>query len=221
MIDRKLLAKIRKCLALARSANEHEAAAALAKARALMEEHGVDEAQLELADFEEAAARASRNQRPPRWENILAATVCHALSAVQFINCDGDRQFVGRGARAEIASYAFAVLYRQLRLARADYIFKHLKRCRPGRKRQRADVFCEGWATAVFVKIKQLIPAPIEDEALGRYIEAAYPSLTVVQPRGAKMTRAADDYWRGVTKGRAVELNVGVGASAAPLAIEA
>ena len=41
MIDKALLAKIRKCLALARSANEHEAAAALAKARQLMEEHGV------------------------------------------------------------------------------------------------------------------------------------------------------------------------------------
>lgn len=219
MIDRRLLAKIRKCLALSRSSNEHEAAAALAKARALMDEHGIDEAQLEMADFEEASARASRNQRPPRWESLLAATVCHALSAVQFINCDGDRQFVGRGARAEIASYAFAVLYRQLRCARTDYIGKHLRRCKPGRKRARADVFCEGWAAAVLVKIKQLLPEPAEDEALERYLELTYPHLQAVQARGAKMARAANDYWRGVEGGHAVDLNVGVGASAAPLAL--
>lgn len=219
MMDRRLLAKIRKCLALSRSSNEHEAAAALAKARALMDEHGIDESHLEMADFEEASARASRNQRPPRWESLLAATVCHALSAVQFINCDGDRQFVGRGARAEIASYAFAVLYRQLRRARTDYIAKHLRRCKPGRKRARADVFCEGWACAVLVKIKELLPAPGEDEALGRYLELTYPHLRAVQARSAKMTRAAHDYWRGVEGGSSVSLNVGVGASPAPLAL--
>lgn len=219
MIDRRLLAKIRKCLALSRSSNEHEAAAALAKARALMDEHGIDENLLEMADFEEASARASRNQRPPRWEGMLAATVCHALSAVQFINRDGDRQFVGRGARAEIASYAFAVLYRQLRRARTDYIAKHLRRCKPGRKRARADVFCEGWAVAVLVKIRELLPKPAEDEALNRYLELTYPHLQTVQARGANMARAANDYWRGVEGGHAVELNVGVGASAAPLAL--
>lgn len=41
-----LLARIRKCLALAKSANEHEAAAALATARRLMDEHGVDQADI-------------------------------------------------------------------------------------------------------------------------------------------------------------------------------
>lgn len=45
-----LMAKIKKCLALAQSANEHEAALALEKARALMEEHGVSAEDLQLSD---------------------------------------------------------------------------------------------------------------------------------------------------------------------------
>lgn len=219
MIDKALLAKIRKCLALARSANEHEAAAALAKARQLMEEHGIDEAALELAEIEEATARASRNRRPPSWESILARTVCHALSVIQFIDSTGDRCFVGRSPRPEVATYAFVVLFRQLKAARADYVASQLRRCKPGRKRQRADVFCEGWASAVYCKIVELLPKPSEDEALHRYLAVQYPSLATVSARAANMKRATGDYWNGHVAGRAVDLNVGVGATRAPLAI--
>lgn len=219
MIDKALLAKIRKCLALSRSSNEHEAAAALAKARALMTEHGITDAMLAMADIEEATARASRNLRPPRWENILAATVCHALSVIQFIDERGDRVFIGRDPRPEVASYAFAILFRQLKAARADYIAKELRRCKPGRKRQRADVFCEGWASAVLRKIMELMPMPIEDEALGQYLATQHPSLVPIGARSAKMTRAASDYWNGRARGHSVNLNVGLGGSEKPLAI--
>ena len=219
MIDKAILAKIRKCLALSKSANEHEAAAALAKARALMDQHGVDEALLQMAEIEEATARASRNLRPPFWETLLAATVCHALSVTSFINTRGDRTFVGRGPRAEVAGYAFAVLFRQLKAARADYILSRLRRCKPGRKRQRADVFCEGWASAVFAKIKSLVPAPDGDEAIGRFLALHHPDLVPVGSRAAKMARAADDYWNGVAGGHAVELHNGVGGADRPLAL--
>ena len=218
-MNKALLAKIRKCLALSKSSNEHEAAAALAMARRLMEEHGVDDAMLAMADIEEAAARASRNQRPPRWESVLSRVICHALSVTAFINEDGDRCFVGRAPRPEVASYAFAVLFRQLKVARSAYIAKYLKRCRPGRKRQRADVFCEGWTSAVLVKVRELIPAPAEDEAVKQYLAVHYPNLTTIQSRVAKPTRAADDAWRGWNQGSAIELNVGLGGSAHPLAI--
>lgn len=219
MIDKALLAKIKKCLALARSANEHEAAAALAKARALMDAHGIDDATLALADIQEAAARASRNLRPPRWEGILAATVCRAVGVIQFIDERGDRCFIGRGHLPEIATYAFAVLFRQLKSARAEYIAKQLRRCKPGRKRQRADVFCEGWASAVLRKIIQLVPEPEEDEALGGYLAVQYPNLVTVNTRAAKMTRATDDYWRGRARGHKVNLHAGIDAGPAPLAI--
>lgn len=217
MIDKALLAKIRKCLALSRSANEHEAAAALAKARALMEEHGIDNAMLELAEIEEATARASRNMRPPRWESILARTVCRGLSVSHFIDGQGDRCFVGRGARAEVASYAFAVLFRQLKAARASYIASALRRCKVARKRARADVFCEGWAAAAFVKICELVAESPEDAAIGAYLAVQHPGLATVSNRAASAKRAENDFWRGHARGGEVALNVGVGAAAAPL----
>ncbi len=219
MIDKALLAKIRKCLALGASANEHEAAAAIAKARALMEEHGITEAMLELAEIEEATARASRTRRPPHWENIVAATVCHALAVVNFIDARGDRQFVGRGPRAEVASYAFAVLFRKLKAARADYIASQLRRCKPARKRARDDLFCEGWASAVYRKVEQLMPEPGEDAALGRWLEIQYPGLVSVTARQSNAKRAHEDWWRGRQAGSAEDIHVGVGAAAGPLAL--
>lgn len=219
MIDKALLSKIRKCLALAQSANEHEAALALEKARQLMEEHGIDEATLQMAEVEETTARASRNLRPPKWESILAATVCRALAVSQFVDFQGDRCFVGRGPKSEIAAYAFAVLFKQLKAARSNYIKTHLRRCKPGRKRQRADLYCEGWAAGVFSKIAELLPAPASDEAVEQYLAVQHPGLVSINSRAAKTTRAADDFQRGAVSGLAVDLNVGVGSSARPIAI--
>lgn len=219
MINKALLQKIKKCLALAASANEHEAAAALAKARALMEEHGIDDEQLELADVGEATARGNRSVRPALWENMLVAVVCHALSVTSFIDARGDRCFVGRDPRPEIATYAFVVLSRQLKAARKEYIATRLKRCKPARKRARADVFSEAWSTALLVKIRKLMPEPAEDEAVGRYLEVQYPHLISTKARSANAKRSDDDYWAGRAAGHAVDLNIGVGASASPLAI--
>lgn len=100
MIDKALLAKIRKCFALASSANEHEAAAALAKARALMEEHGITPEQLAMADVAEASARASRTKTPPRWENYLCAAVRRALGVQAFLSDKGDRKLGQDGRRS-------------------------------------------------------------------------------------------------------------------------
>ncbi len=52
------LKKIKKCLALSRSANEHEAAAALRQAQALMREHGLREKDVSLADVAEVKVKA-------------------------------------------------------------------------------------------------------------------------------------------------------------------
>ncbi len=213
MIDKALLAKIRKCLALSASSNENEAAAALAKARALMAEHGLSDADLATADVEEAMARGNRANRPPAWENVLASVVCRALHVEVIIETNNDWKFIGRGPSAEIAAYAFTALYRQLKAARAAYIASHLKRCRPGRKRARADLFCEGFAHAVHLKIERLAPKPAPDEAVKQWLATRYPSLVKADTRDAKVsgTIAYSDFWNGSAKGRDVDLHQGVG----------
>ncbi|MEO7691296.1 MAG: DUF2786 domain-containing protein [Sphingomonas sp.] len=222
MSRKQLLEKIRKCLALAASANEHEAAAALAKARALMEEHGVDQDDVAMAEVEEAAARGSRAQRPALWETILCNGVCIALDVTSFIDLARDRRFIGRGASPEIAAYAFKVLFRHLQRARAEYIAKELKRCKLARKRARADAFCEGWVRAVQRAMTALAPEHRDDPLVDQYLAVHHPGLVEVKARAAKIDgKTSNDYWNGIARGRSVDLNKGVGVGLAPKAIAA
>lgn len=223
MTDRAIVDKIRKLLALANGSTEHEAAAALAKARAMMDAHAVTDADIALAEIEEATARASRTQKPPRWETYLCMAVRRAIGVEVFINDAGDRTYVGRSPSAEIASYAFTVLFRRLKAARADYISSQLKRCKTGRKRKRADIFCEGWAVGVYRAIAAITPERVEDDLVGQYLAERYPHLVQIGSRSAKLSGrgASDDYWRGHSAGRDVQISVGVGGAAAPLALPA
>jgi hypothetical protein len=223
MIDRKIIDKIRKLLALGKGSTEHEAASALAKAKALMAEHGITDAQLAMAEIEEATARGQRASRPPKWETLLAHAVHRALDVYSFIDGTGTRTFIGRGPSAEIASYAFAVLFRTLKGQRQAYIAGPLKRVKLARKRVRADVFCEGWARAVRSKIEALVPERPADPLRDQYLAEHYPELGTVSARAAKLsaTKVAGDYWAGHSAGRDVNLRSGVGGDAAPLALPA
>lgn len=51
MDKNKAIEKIKKCLALGKSANEHEAAQALKQAQALMREYGISDADVALSDI--------------------------------------------------------------------------------------------------------------------------------------------------------------------------
>lgn len=212
-----LVKKIRKCLALAKSSNEHEAAAAIAKARALMDQHGISADDIALAEMGEFSTRGTRTQRPPKWESALCHSVRHALGCKVIIGANRDRVYIGPSPAPEIASYAFSVLFRQLKAARREYVRVHLKRCRPGRKRQRADIFCEAWAMAVYNKVAALMPASLISPLVDQYIERRFGSdLGTVACRDAstKGGRVENDYWRGHLAGRAVDLSHGVGGSA-------
>lgn len=222
MIPKAVLARLRKCLAMSKSANEHEAANALEMVRRIMEEHRLTESDVELSEVNEAAARGSRTQQPTKWEAFLCASVRRALGVEVFIDQNLDRRYVGRGAAPEIASYAFVVLYRQLKRARTDYIKTSLKRCGPASKRRRADAFCEGWAQAVLLKIIRIAPEAEPDELVGRYLAERHPGLVEINNRGAQLgRRSRDDFWRGWDEGREAQLQGGVGANAQPLQLEA
>lgn len=217
-----LLAKIRKCLALAKSANEHEAAAALAKARELMDLHGLDEGDVALSEIGEASIRGTRAVTPPAWEMTLVATVERATNCQSLFTARGDVSFVGRGAAPTIATYAFSVLFRQLKRARQEYLKGELRRCTLARKRMRADSFCRGWASAVYIKICQLVPPEPTDPMIGAFLTKQYGELQSIEGRQAKTpgTVGLRDFSRGTQRGRDVDLHAGVGGGAAPRQIE-
>ena len=72
------LKKIKKCLAMSRSANEAEAATALRQAQKLMEQFKLEETDISLLDVGEAKARAS-SSAANAWELRLVRLVASAF----------------------------------------------------------------------------------------------------------------------------------------------
>jgi len=125
------LAKIKKCMALGRSANPHEAAAAMRQAQKLMAEHGLSDTDVELSDVSETTCAAALNA--PDWEVFLANVVAQAFgcdvlwtATRKWIGHKPRRQmavlFIGVGSHPEIAGYAWQVLDRQCARQRLDHI---------------------------------------------------------------------------------------------------
>ena len=100
MTPDRIIDKIRKCLALAKSSNPHEAAAALRQAQTLMRLHGIDEDTLELAAVKEAS-QAVASEQIPTWDGRLARMVADAF---------GCRLLIAAwkvGPRANVSSWTF------------------------------------------------------------------------------------------------------------------
>ncbi len=75
----RLLDKIKKCLRLSKSSNEHEAAAALRQARKLMESMQVTDDEIRASEAAEASAKSRASVRPVSWESSLANTIAETI----------------------------------------------------------------------------------------------------------------------------------------------
>lgn len=222
MDKKKALDRIRKCMRLSRSSNPHEASAALRQAQALMREYAVSEADLLASEASEARARSRAAKTPVNWEVALANMVAECFGC-EVIFCEGARTgefaFIGAGAHAEIAGYAFAVLLRQCAKARAEYVKKHLARCRPVSRTRRADEFCHFWLVAVQRKVSALVPGAAEVLAIAAFRDKHYNALVTFKGRDRGAGNLGDRLL-GLQAGAGVELHRGVqpGAAAAQLA---
>lgn len=213
-MDRAVLAKIRKCLALAGSDNPHEASNALRQAKALMRQHGVAESDVETAAVQEAAAKTARQSTPPVWLRFLADTVATAFGCRHFHRhgwrCSGEWVFLGVEPRAEIASYAFTVLRRQLSKARANYRRARTRGKAHGRNK-RADDYAWGWVLGVREQVDRFaeaVPAVV-DQYLGEHYSA---NLIPLKGRGDRRPSDMGKVVEGMIDGAKVKLHQGVGA---------
>jgi hypothetical protein len=229
----KIMRRIQKCLRLAQSPEPHEAAAALRQARALMDKHGITTAQADLSDIEEAKTKATGKQTVAKWEAALAHATARTLGCrvmfehgawrgVSVSGADvfsaGFLVFVGSGAAPGIASYAFEVLRRQLRKARAKY------RAETGlTSAKHMDLFCDGWVFAVLEKIKALQPPEGALERVDEAIALRHPNAGDVQTRDrsglgdGKLDPASEHALRsGVLAGKEAQLHGGLGARNCP-----
>lgn len=217
----KIIDKIKKCLALSASSNEHEAEAALRQAKKLMEQHSISDIDVQAAEASEKRARSGAVNSPANWEAALAARVadafgCRIIFSRNFIKEIGEWTFIGTGAMPEVAEYAFKVLFRQCRSARSEHIKTRLKRCKTATKTRRADLYCEGWVLSVTGKITAFAGGETNQEAVNAYMASRYPSLSDLKARDRNDGRNLrdheyDDVAAGRRSGRDAELNRSVG----------
>ncbi len=224
-----IINKIKKCLKLAASSNEHEAAAALRQAQKLMQAHGVSDLDIQAAEAAEARARAGAVKSPANWEVCLAGRIADAFACKILFTCSwnkvGEWAFIGIDAAPQVAEYAFRVLFRQARRARAEHIKTRLKRCKPGTKTRRADLYCQGWVESATALIDVFVDGPTRAQAVDAYMTRKYPSVRTLQSRDRNADRnlrlnEVMDYTAGHAAGRNAQLNRGLGGSATPRALE-
>jgi hypothetical protein len=216
-----IINKIRKCLALTGSANEHEAAAALRQAQKLMEIHRVSDTDMLIAGVAEAGVKAGGSRKPAGWEAGLVSMIGMAFGCPIFFrggSSVGQWIFVGVGTNAEVAAYAFSVLLRQVRKGRAAFIKGECKRLIKTSKVRRADLFCNAWVAAASSKVRAMAGQEGDSEAIDAYMLQHHPSMTKMKlvDRNANRNLRVKD-WDAVSAGSAagtrVQLNRGVGAA--------
>lgn len=216
--------KIRKCLALANSLNEAEAAAAMRQAQALMREHGLDAEGVELASVKEQEARACFVP-VLAWEAELVGLVadafgCEVISTSRSLTSGfiAGRRFwrlIGVNAAPEVAGYAFEVLAGQCKKARLDHIKRQSKNCKPATKAARGDLFATGWVRSVHDLVERFAGNECNVALIKRYMREKYPSLASAKVRNrAEGRNVRNDDWHGAQAGRRAVLSRGVGGMA-------
>ena len=117
MDKNKAIEKIKKCLALGKSANEHEAAQALKQAQALMREYGISDADVALSDIKTHACTAKTANQIPGWQAWLANTVKAAFGAEWYLGGDWNNAhivFYGAGNNLLLTVLGSSFVWRAL-----------------------------------------------------------------------------------------------------------
>lgn len=220
-----ILAKVKKCLDLAKSGNENEAAAAMRQARKLMDLHALSETEVLAVGAGQSTAKSAVANIPPSWENQLANRIGRAFGCRVIFSqglCQGQWIFVGIPPNHEIAAYSMDVLYRQLRRARTEFMGAKLKRFKKANKTRRADLFCEAWVYAACAQLTKAAASEAETAVIDAYMQTHFSNLGELRPVNRNAGRDIDHkdaaaIEAGRSAGSNAELHRGVGAAAAPL----
>ncbi|MDR0701310.1 MAG: DUF2786 domain-containing protein [Azoarcus sp.] len=202
-----ILDKIKKCLALAASDNPHEAAAALRQAQKMMAAHDLTEADVASSEVGEKSVNADARSRPSYWCTFLVHIVADAFHCkVVFSTLVGVWTFIGVGPDPIVAEYTFAVLLRQVKKSRADYIRTTLKRCTKT-KTKRADAFCLGYVRRLAVMVDAFANPNPNEAAITAYCARKHPNIKENLRRAPKAVRGdLHDMWAGSIEGKNAQL---------------
>lgn len=218
------LAKIKKCLALGKSANPNEAATAMRQSQKLMAEHQISDRELSLLDVIEVRVKAC-STAINLWESHLALMIADAFGCETFSTLTEKYNqsfvlvrercyvFVGCESAPTVSGYAFEVLSRQCAKARWAHIQKQPKNCKPITKTARGDEFAKGWVWSVTALIDTFANPERNEQLLVAYLDEKYPAMNKSKARdSSKGRKQAGHQFAGYEAGKNAELNRGVGA---------
>lgn len=219
-----ILAKIAKCMALAKSGSEHEAAAALRQAQKLMQIHQVSQTEILAAGVTEAKAKAGAIDRPAEWESTLAARIAHVFGCKLIFSpgwSESHWLFIGLPPSNDVAAYSFEVLLRQALKSRREFIATQLKRYKRSNKSRHADLYSEGWVRSACACVSPLTPVEGAAEAIKAHMDLKHTNLgqlnTTDRNAGRDISgKGAAAMAAGMQAGRGAQLHTGVGAAPAP-----
>lgn len=224
----RIIDKIRKCLALSKSSNPHEAAAALRQAQGLMRMHGLTAEAVELAEVKEASHAVAASGMP-RWDARLAGLVADTFGCRLIVSewrvgpraRESSWVFIGVAAASEVARYAYEVLARQCWAQRATHIAGLPRACKRRIKTDRGDAFAIAWVEAVAPMLERFAGREQDAELLDRYMEQRHGKLEEAKPsrRAAAAVTSYASMTEGYAAGKNASLARGVGSAGQPLAI--
>lgn len=238
----RIIRKIKRCLALSKSSNENEAAIAMRQAQALMREHRLSEADVQMSDVGEVESSHSRPTRRPLWDQHLSSMVakvfgCKSLRYQHWCEVKQRRveraTFVGVTPTQHIALYAYESLLIKVTIARKEYAASvRSGRCRSAYSAETAgDHFAVAWVGEVYNKLQALVPRgksdPLMDQSRSSRdliaVEVRDQALVADYLAGKKVGKARkraeveldlDAQIAGMLAGRKAELHAGLATGA-------
>lgn len=210
------LERVKKCFALAKSGNVHEAEAAMRQAQKLMDKFKFEMGDVDASRAEEFRLKISEGTgNPARWIRSLAVTVGQAFGCVSFYATGAQGQsliFIGDTGAAEMAAYAYEVLVRQLKLTRKAYL-SQFTFASASRRRRAGEVYAESWVSSVAVRVQEFAGVTEEVErAIKAYVEKSYPDVKVGRMNRRKLTVGEyQAYLQGQEDGAAASLYTPMG----------
>ena len=235
-VPEKVIARIKKCLALAASgsgATAGESEAAMRQARKLMDQYGITSDDVELSEICSSAVRVKAHGTQ-QWHAAIVACVSHLFGVAcvfrhSLASSRGEVAFLGTEKSVELASYLYTVLMRQILADRAKFR-KELraeleKKCSYAPRTlishyvsEQATAFCLGWAERVISRCCDLFVK--QSAAVTRYVEREFSNAETLRTKSLSAERLQSGHYSGALRSGQIQgskaiIHVGVVASAA------
>ena len=196
MDNKKLIEKIKKCMALGKSSEPHEASLALKTAQALMEKYGVSHEAIVLSEINQSDdTPICKSKTPPVYLQGLVQMVCGVFGcqAIYLTERSYDCSlrmkfnmsvsFIGFNPHSELAGYTFKVLSKQLIAGRKEFLSTVDKRLKKSTKTRRANLWAEAWVSAARRKAVFISLSKEKKDLLTKWTEQEMGELRSVKSR--------------------------------------